>query len=74
MALSAPKRLECCCCGTYAPGRQWWNRDTGYGLCPGCVTLCAGGIKPGEEHKAYGVRGIHFDLDSIPSLDAYRNV
>src|SRR6185503_3800288 len=32
-----PKRLICSCCGESCIGRQWWNRDTGYGLCDRCV-------------------------------------
>ena len=28
--------LTCCCCGNSTLGRQWWNRDTGYGLCARC--------------------------------------
>jgi hypothetical protein len=34
------RRLTCCCCGGDA-GRwkQWWNRDTGYGICYACVKL-----------------------------------
>lgn len=35
----APQRhLTCCCCGQYAGWfRQWWNRDTGYGICRPCA-------------------------------------
>ena len=29
--------LICACCGEKAPAKkQWWNRDTGYGICPAC--------------------------------------
>lgn len=30
------KTLTCNCCGNYTKGRQWFNRDTGYGLCLRC--------------------------------------
>ena len=32
------RRLECCCCGESAGvWAQWWNRDTGYGICASCI-------------------------------------
>jgi len=32
------RQLICACCGRHA-GRwaQWWNQDTGYGVCASCV-------------------------------------
>lgn len=54
--------LTCCCCGNGTKGRQWWNRDTGYGLCDECIGTCGvGGVAPGEVADAYGVRGRHWD-------------
>lgn len=38
-ATKTPKtrHMECSVCGEYAGKfRQWWNRDTGYGLCARC--------------------------------------
>lgn len=29
--------LVCCCCGNCTKGRQWHNRDEGYGLCDSCA-------------------------------------
>lgn len=51
--------LTCCVCGDSTRGRQWWNRDRGYGLCEGCAD------DPrvmGQEDAArlYGERGIHY--------------
>ena len=55
--------LTCCVCGESTVGRQWWNRDTGYGLCVKCsrdplVTRQG----PQEMAKLYGLRGTHYDL------------
>jgi hypothetical protein len=30
------KTLECACCGRSFKGWQYWNRDTGFGICKGC--------------------------------------
>lgn len=54
------KRLNCTCCGESCRGRQWFNRDTGYGLCDCCVDRCGASREPGVEHESYGVTGIHF--------------
>ena len=56
------KRLICCCCGGSTTGRQWHNRDTGYGLCVSCIPLCAPRVGVGETHPSYGIRGVHFDV------------
>jgi len=60
-----PSRLTCCCCGASTTGRQWYNRDNGFGICRDCidcidmtrhtVTECV---------SLYGVRGITYDLPS----------
>lgn len=56
-----PRHLECCCCGESTTGRQWWNRDTGYGLCPDCIPLW---LRDGFDFltSTNGVKGIHFDI------------
>jgi len=50
-------------------GRQWWNRDDGFGLCHSCIDDChagdAAGVKLGDTHESYGVRGHHYDLESF---------
>jgi len=58
-----PKRLICSCCGSAAIGRQWWNRDHGYGLCGPCVPFILERSTPDELKQGYGIRGHHFDLD-----------
>lgn len=68
------KRLEtliCCCCGRYTKGRQWWNRDTGYGLCDDCIE--SNGVQDvpmGQETGGFGIRGFHWDVSKEPVLRA----
>lgn len=56
--------LTCACCGNYHKGRQWFNRDDGYGLCNNCIDDCVTDpldwLEPG---CSYGVPGIHYDID-----------
>lgn len=59
------ERLACCCCGNETRGRQWFNRDTGYGLCSDCVSYCQADVPVGKTHQSYGIRGYHYDLDSV---------
>lgn len=54
--------LSCCVCGSDA-GRhaQWHNRDTGYGICRGCIVWLRGrGTTEAEIRDLYGVEGVHF--------------
>jgi hypothetical protein len=54
--------LTCSCCGGPARGRQWYNRDTGYGLCD----KCAQWIKPRETteymEECYGIEGYNYSI------------
>ena len=64
------KNLICNCCGQYAKGRQWWNRDTGYGLCVSCGEEALKRGKSIEEVEfENGKRGIHWDIDYTPKLE-----
>ena len=56
------RRMECACCGQTARGVQWWNRDTGYGLCPNCVDFCHRGISDEDMFSCYGAAGIHYHV------------
>lgn len=58
-----PRSLECCCCGGGLKGRQWHNRDDGYGLCSNCIDYCARGETVESFESCYGLRGIHFDIE-----------
>ena len=56
------RKLQCCCCGSETYGRQWWNRDAGFGLCPKCADFLAdnGRESPEEMEANYGVKGINY--------------
>lgn len=56
------RRLTCCCCGATTIGRQWHNRDTGYGLCTNCIDLCSRGESADSMRSNYGDRGVHYDI------------
>jgi len=54
--------LSCCCCGESTTGRQWWNRDKGFGLCPSCAKRIGETETPEEMKSLYGVEGIHYNV------------
>ena len=54
------KSLECCCCGRGTKGRQWWNRDKGYGLCPSCAEQKKGYETKEQMEFSYGYEGVHY--------------
>jgi len=60
-----PDDHTCCCCGEATRGRQWHNRDTGFGICPRCVDwiLARGKEQPEEILANYGVRGVHYAVE-----------
>lgn len=61
--MSKPRLLECCCCGSGTLGRQWWNRDTGYGMCPSCIAFVRRkGMSEEEIQCNYGMEGVHWNL------------
>jgi len=56
------RSLACCVCGERCRGRQWWNRDTGWGICVSCADWCAA-REPADEHREnYGERGVHYAI------------
>ncbi len=57
------RTLTCACCGASAPGRQWWNRDTGYGVCAKCFTWISGREGAEQAEQSYGKPGIHHSLN-----------
>lgn len=59
--------LRCACCGSEA-GRwkQWFNQDTGYGVCRKCADQIMSRSRkyhmgPSEFRRTYGVPGIHYE-------------
>lgn len=61
MTSNNARHLECCCCGSFAGYcEQHWNRDTGYGLCEGCIDYCARGETPESFERTYGTPGVHY--------------
>lgn len=55
--------LTCCCCGSWTRGRQWWNRDTGFGLCDDCHDVNGvAHVEEGVEVSGFGIRGVHWGL------------
>lgn len=48
--------LSCNCCGGAGRGRQWWNRDDGYGICGSC------GL---EQMQRYGLEQVELDNGKI---------
>lgn len=73
------KALACACCGIRTLGQQWWNRDTGYGLCSGCVPFILERETMDELKQSYGEPGVHFamplTLECVPGmLVAWKNV
>lgn len=54
--------LICGCCGARTRGRQHWNIDAGYGLCPKCAAWFKESPKRLEELACYGTEGINFGV------------
>jgi len=54
--------LTCCCCGQGTRGRQWWNRDTGFGICKSCADWQK---RDGDEdyfRSLYGEEGVFWNV------------
>lgn len=61
--MSKTKSLICSCCGARHIGRQWHNRDTGYGLCHGCADWIESRGESKETMKQnYGEEGVHYRI------------
>jgi hypothetical protein len=57
------RHLTCCVCGGDAPAiAQWWNRDTGFGLCGRCAVWLRARpeYEPDDFQRTYGQEGIHW--------------
>lgn len=67
MSHTSPRLLTCCCCGESTLGRQWGNRDIGYGLCEPCATwLPAHDTTDEDMRELYGIQGVHYALTADP--------
>lgn len=68
------RRMLCAVCGAATRGRQWHNRDTGYGLCERCPAWLAGrGVSADEMRDRYGARGVHYCVpQETPEQEAER--
>lgn len=58
-------QLTCACCGGDAGMfQQYWNQDTGYGICAKCVKCVKWQLARGETQEQinfrYGVEGVNF--------------
>ena len=57
------KTLRCCVCDASTKGRQWFNRDTGYGICSSCAASEKAKLLPEEMKSNYGIEGTHYFLN-----------
>ena len=63
-------QLACACCGGVTRGRQWFNQDSGYGICGDCIAWLrkpksdTGPARESEEYirDCYGIEGKHFNV------------
>lgn len=62
-----PRRMICACCDSGTIGRQWWNRDNGFGLCKNCVDFCRRGCDDDDMFSSYGAKGIHYAIEGSES-------
>lgn len=58
--------LTCCICGEEAGKfEQHWNRDTGWGVCPRCVSEQAVKESPDEIQFNYGKVGVNYEQPMV---------
>lgn len=55
-------KLICSCCYAYTYGRQWYNRDTGFGLCASCATWLRTRESAEAMKENYGIAGVHYEV------------
>ena len=60
-----PKKLICSCCGNPTRGRQWWNRDKGYGLCVDCAKRITVTEDEDTMKSCYGEKGKHYAIEPM---------
>jgi len=64
------RRLICSCCGAETHGRQWHNRDTGYGLCEACDLRVQEKMTAAEHQRCYGIRGLNYSTQEGAKIEA----
>jgi hypothetical protein len=57
------KFLICCCCGERTIGKQWWNRDKGYGVCKECGEREEKRAGIEEAQRSFGVKGKNWAIE-----------
>ena len=57
------RRLTCSCCGEPTQGRQWYNRDAGFGVCVPCSEMIEKKETREYMHECYGVKGVHYSIE-----------
>lgn len=60
VTIKPTQSLTCCCCGDSTRGRQWYNRDTGFGLCSKCAEWIAMRETPEYMQELYGTPNEHY--------------
>ena len=55
--------LTCAVCSKETKGQQWFNQDTGFGLCDSCIPFVQKyEAYPGELKQSFGIAGTHFGI------------
>lgn len=68
--MKPPQTLICCSCGCETLGRQWYNRDKGFGICTDCAKSQGAfladqyGSQAGIQlmKEGYGLDGVHYTM------------
>ncbi len=61
--MSKIRNLTCCCCSEPTQGRQWWNRDSGFGVCKNCIERAFKNESEEELENMFGKRGYHYLIE-----------
>ena len=64
--LTKPILLTCAVCNKETRGRQWHNRDKGFGLCRDCLWWLEQRVAEGRSEDIegnYGINGVHYNLE-----------
>lgn len=65
-AENKPLRFTCAVCGEPAPAyRQWWNRDTGFGVCSRCYQVVCEKEGEPEAARLFGEAGVHHSIEGV---------